>query len=1133
MQLPSELTRQLNILGYTAPTSRVRIRCFAAKGMPLDEQLKCGIAWQKDGKTVIPSPVEGWLYPNGVFVRLKKKRYGDAVELDSNNNPVWREAKTYQNGVGYLQSLNARGYGIYLIPNEGGGADGDINRFPSLFYEHDGIGKHEQWQKLRSLESKLGRSASMVVETRNSLHCYFALSYNDLLSSTWTQYQQRLIQEQQSDEAIWNPARLMRLVGFDHQRWNQETRSLEQFPVRLAWESDSTFSLDEFEQVLPQWDEERWQPRQQPSKRVATEPIDNPLDIRNFAHYLDGYRADGRRGWDTCKCPAHNGESDNSLHVEQSSGAFKCHAGCQPKDVYHSALELAKSRGYQVAEPRAGHRFSDLGHWLFKIKNQLAKTVERRKAWGFGDQVEVEQENSAVSPAIEYQAGEQLEAWSGAVNNGARNILVSDATGCGKSHFAGMATAELFKATQIIYISNEHRNASTATLASWVDLEGRHQGLRQDDFGRKRRAENGQPYTTAPNCARNQVVNALRTKNVRGADTAGLICETCPFLEPCRGGQMFGYLHQRSNALKQPRLRAHPSSLPEPREYDYSNKVLLWDEASVILKPYRSISIAAADLQQAIADLALKLPSVFDSLRPLLTTLHQYLSGEIKQPNKFGWKHNQLLAALPKPNSLDVEAISVALAPDVNSLLNTTAQYGVDLAELPAGMRKRFSDSDGDVAARIEKELALAWLPEFLDVLLSNTNGHLRIEHGRLILTLPDRRLAEIAQAAKANLFLDATFHAEDLARVLGVEPASIVTMRQTIPKQNNLEIIQIATLGQLGIGSRRKDKDGENTLLQERIDALISQIRQDNPGVTAIVDFKRHAQAGVRHWWVDSRGINDLENCGTLVLIGKPCRNLNELEAEFYILFGRSPQEGTERVKYQIKTQHQLPNGVQPYFEMDASIDPDFRNFVRRRILGDIHQAIGRLRAHRRPNKRLKVYFLGDYALDIAVTLKRASDITLEAATKTERVEMAIKGAVQQLKSTGGKVTQQAIADLTGYSQQYISRFRVLLQTLLEPLNSKSSKNGEPPPPTYESPPEPSQIDWMSSQYVPLLAESPLHELLNGVLGSFEAYGTAAWRQIWDAAPAAAQLKILQALMFTLSAGELRALAAAMEVST
>lgn len=96
MTLAPEQTRQLEILGYTDQENRVRVRCFVAKGMPLDEQLKQGAAWQKDEKTIIPIPIEGWLYPNkgyGVFVRLKKKRSSDAVELDGNGNPIWIEAK--------------------------------------------------------------------------------------------------------------------------------------------------------------------------------------------------------------------------------------------------------------------------------------------------------------------------------------------------------------------------------------------------------------------------------------------------------------------------------------------------------------------------------------------------------------------------------------------------------------------------------------------------------------------------------------------------------------------------------------------------------------------------------------------------------------------------------------------------------------------------------------------------------------------------------------------------------------------------------------------------------------------------------------------------------------------------------
>jgi hypothetical protein len=1154
--------------------------------MPLDEQLKRRAAWQKDEKTIIPIPIEGWLNTSGVFIRLKKKRSSDAVELDGNGNPIWIEAGTYQNGIGYLQDLNGRGYGIYLIPNAGGGADADISRFGALFYECDGVSKDEQWKKLRSLESQLGRSASSVLETRKSLHCYFKLVSGSVLPSTWTEYQQRLIQEQDSDPAIWNPARLMRLVGFDHQKWDAQQRSLVQFPVRLVQENDNIFTLDEFDQVLPEWDEERWSRAHRISERVATDPTLDPWDIRNFAHHLDGYQADGRRGWDTCKCPAHNGESDNSLHVEQSTGGYRCHSGCSSKDVYRAALDLARSRGYQLPEKReAGQRFSTFGGWLSNIKRQLSQTVQRKNAWGFtrkdidkekneqsaetesnqtskyggsgalsnglgdtdlhtlersyqdvGSRPDRNKENernrhsngsshtyprSAPSGRGEgsqqYQpTNERLHSWSLSHKQDRKYIHDASGTGTGKSFDAGMATPDLFGVSRLIHVSAEHRNPTVSTLKSWSDLEARHKGLVRDEFGKLRRAKPGQPYVVSPNCSRNDTISALRSKNIGGADTSGLICQTCPNLEPCQAGAVFGFLHDRQKTLSQSRFRAHPQSLPDPSEFDYSSVVLIWDEASEIIKAHRSIDVTALDLQRAIAVLAVKLPLVFDALRPVLTALSPYLTGEIKQPY-YGWKHTQIREALPFLFPVDMAAIREALTPDLDQLLNTTKDYGVDLGSLPRGLRKQFSESDAETSDRINNQLLLDWLPDFVDVLLGNVVGNLRVQNGTLTITLPDPRLGEIARSASGNIFLDATAKPEDLALALRIEPSEILTVRQEAPETSNLEIIQVATMGRLGTGSKRSE------FCQKRVDALIDQIKQDTPGDVAVIDFKRHTGEGdgKRRWWVDSRALNDFEDCTAIIAVGTPCRNLSELETEFKMLYGRSPSEGTEKVKHPIQLNGELPTDIEPWFEMQVSVDVEFRNFCRRRILADIHQAIGRLRANLRPGQKLKFYFIADYPLDIRVTLKLAKDITPDAATKTERVEMAIRGAIQQLKDAGLKITQTAIATITGYSQQYISRFKVLLLLLLSDSYSKSSKNDQPPP-------DPGEQDWMSQKYLPLLAELPPAELLKEVLSIFEVSGQMVFKSIWDAVPSAAQIKILQALMFTLSPGELRSLALA-----
>ena len=153
-----------------------------------------------------------------------------------------------------------------------------------------------------------------------------------------------------------------------------------------------------------------------------------------------------------------------------------------------------------------------------------------------------------------------------------------------------------------------------------------------------------------------------------------------------------------------------------------------------------------------------------------------------------------------------------------------------------------------------------------------------------------------------------------------------------------------------------------------------------------------------------------------------------------------------------------------------------------------------------------------------------KASDITPEAATKKERKVAAMIQARDELLAKGQEVTQTAISAIVGCSQQLVSQYLPLLGTLLDDFNSKTSKTSQPPP-------DPEETQWMSTSYLPLLAQSPPLELLEGVLNTFLAYGQRVFKAIWDAAPATAQIQILSSLMLTLPQDELLALAAALGV--
>ena len=196
----------------------------------------------------------------------------------------------------------------------------------------------------------------------------------------------------------------------------------------------------------------------------------------------------------------------------------------------------------------------------------------------------------------------------------------------------------------------------------------------------------------------------------------------------------------------------------------------------------------------------------------------------------------------------------------------------------------------------------------------------------------------------------------------------------------------------------------------------------------------------------------------------------------------------------------------------MKVSSDEQFNQFVRRRILANLHQGWGRLRANRRQGEELTVYILGDYPLDVTVELVKAVDITPDAATKMKKFEMALKSAVAELHSESKKITQQAIAKLTGYSQGYISRFRELLQTLIESFSSKSNSSVLPD----------DEVVWLATEYLPL---ATTEDLALEIFNFAEIFDLWDWIRLWESAPASTQINILKKLILAFPARYLKEL--------
>lgn len=276
--------------------------------------------------------------------------------------------KPVTDGWGQLEALNKQGYGVYFIVHHGGVKSSEITHGSTLFHESDRASFDEQQQTIDRISGEFGKPTA-VVKTRKSLHAYWTSS--EIISiDTLPSYQRRWMQYSNCDDvSLSDPAQLMRLPGFDHVSWNPEINEFERVPCELLQLNDVSYSLEHFDSLLPILDPSVWTSRS--LEIVDSEASDT--DMRSLAPYLDGHKQNGRDGWDTARCPAHDGESSDSLHIDRATGGFICHGGCSPSAVYNATKARAVAAGHRF-EVEVSELEHDIKHSL-ELKNGKAPNL--------------------------------------------------------------------------------------------------------------------------------------------------------------------------------------------------------------------------------------------------------------------------------------------------------------------------------------------------------------------------------------------------------------------------------------------------------------------------------------------------------------------------------------------------------------------------------------------------------------------------------------------------------------------------------------------------------------------------------------------------------------------------------------
>ncbi|MBE9011776.1 PriCT-2 domain-containing protein, partial [Pseudanabaenaceae cyanobacterium LEGE 13415] len=570
-------------------------------------------------------------------------------------------------------------------------------------------------------------------------------------------------------------------------------------------------------------------------------------------------------------------------------------------------------------------------------------------------------------------------------------------------------------------------------------------------------AKHGEAVETQGNCHLTDLIHKAANKGLSTANQTAAInpfCEICRHKDYCKesSGNGFGFRFERSQVFQfATQVRASIDSLPDPSDYSaYSGDVAILDEAFTQLRPIQSITATLSDFDTQWAELEANLPAAHALLQPLRQALRPLVAGEVRQHH--GYDDEKLKTLIPKAptqfnkvleeawQTLSVNFSTLTEEPDQIQTKNETAEITrlknrtqrqsqklerlrLELAELQEieeelkqgqiDLFRQYQWSEIERQAKLNRlaklpqiieathteleadseqlnqllqhrklyrsfnrsqfqnaqdrlntildRLPSQWLLPFLAVWSESIAGAIRVgAFGGLTITTYNDRHNAILNHIKTRIYLDATATPEVLSLYRQIPTSQILWITQAQPRLQNLAVTWIQGLGLAG-KDRSLNCDG-------RINALLEVLKEQFPDI-AVFDWqsKKQDTNADGHWFSDfTRGTNEFANRSAIVAIGLPLPNAGV----FYDLW--------KTLTKQSEIEHL-----------------SFNDFYQHQIDAEVIQVIGRLRANRRLDESLSVFFIGDteqsknlnYQLpnSLDYTICQAREITPKAATSTE----------------------------------------------------------------------------------------------------------------------------------------------------
>ena len=628
-------------------------------------------------------------------------------------------------------------------------------------------------------------------------------------------------------------------------------------------------------------------------------------------------------------------------------------------------------------------------------------------------------------------------------------LLDTSTVGTGKSYDAGQIDEAWLRnlgAEQVVFLTADPMNVTTPTLQEWPVLRGRDQGrVYQEAHGEKQlRTYNPNKHSVddiviPANCAKASVIEELHRLRVDvSADT---VCKGCPYQKQCWGGETdINYLHRRGQVLSGLRYIAHPNSIPE--EFDRPTVIIAdeaealdwfenWeiDEATLIktavrVRRYGEVHPEWADECEEVFSVLMNL------VRDCQADWGTHQTHEAIAEYLSGW----LTRVMP-------EFISLLEKPDLRVLEQEQHLNGCGRS-----FGKRSTEELNQIIARNNH---VRWMTDFVNGLKATLAAQAwdrqyrtgtvvevgddrtpwdatihpprpiprcRVQISNGFIKLHRIRAEMVRKFTQENvvrvILLDATANPQFFERLFD-EQVSLIQQEEPADKAQ-LNIVQFS-----GLGLNGKQKSDS---LRNKSASLIDRLQGIYGDGLGVISGKESAKQGEGYWYKDTRGRNTYQECTELILNDFPGPNISAVADQYALLFGDAPDTSDTEIEAYPMWANNTSSALgskRPVRMLRQSTHQGFSDFYRKKIIAEYEQALGRLRAIRRPGTTLTVFVLSDYPLPWDVELHNLNDFLVNSS------ESHIEHVLLWMIDHGQKVSCRRLAQRLGIAKSRVARSR------------------------------------------------------------------------------------------------------------